>query len=538
MYSMKNTMKNAFNDLLNIMQLDKARTPSFEERDIPPFLINEGGINIETKNILDVLGEYDPEKKRVIVYPQYIEIFASKLRISSELLYEIVLYHELAHAATHLGCDANGGIWDSFGYEDPSVIEYFAQIYAYLLLLQNKSCEAIDAMKRISECQPGIYKKYLDDINKNISDINLALLKARGNNPIHQQPLISILGGLGNSLSTNAAQGAGGNNNILTSAAQGAGGNNNILTSASLGAGGNNNSLTSASLGAGGNNNSSTSASLGTVVNNSLTNASQGAGGNISSTSASHKGGTPNIAVGRGLSPDFIKDLIDKNSGWLKEILAYVKKDNTLDLEIRKNYIDIYYRGGKILEITERGKCKKNSEKIKYKDSKYTYEYDEKYLKNLAYSPGNALNTYIAVGEWNNYFPMMKQAMDFHFSTYAKEEREYQQLVVRENNYSSIANSTDYFIIDVEYQFGNKFRFDLIAVEWPTTSRRSPKKPKLIIIEMKYGDGSLKNGSGIVKHCEDYNAFISIPQRVDDFKEEMHKVYQQKRDLDLELIRK
>jgi len=59
--------------------------------------------------------------------------------------------------------------------------------------------------------------------------------------------------------------------------------------------------------------------------------------------------------------------------------------------------------------------------------------------------------------------------------------------VVRENNYSSISNGTDYFIIDIEYDNHAHARFDLVAVEWPSKAshRKLAKdyKPKLVVIE-------------------------------------------------------
>ncbi len=92
---------------------------------------------------------------------------------------------------------------------------------------------------------------------------------------------------------------------------------------------------------------------------------------------------------------------------------------------------------------------------------------------------------------WNEYFPEAKQVMDIYFSNHMHEEREFQQLAVRENNYSSIANGTDYFIIDIEYDNHKNARFDLIAAEWPSKGsiRKLQKgfKPNLLIIEMKYG---------------------------------------------------
>ena len=131
----------------------------------------------------------------------------------------------------------------------------------------------------------------------------------------------------------------------------------------------------------------------------------------------------------------------------------------------------------------------------------------------------------------------MKQYMDFYFSGNKKEEREYQQLVVRENNYSSIANGTDYFIIDIEYDNHANARFDLVAVEWPSLAshRKLSKefKPKLVVIEMKYGDRALSGTAGMKKHLDDFNLFISDSSAVLDFKSEMISIFSQKRELGL-----
>lgn len=220
----------------------------------------------------------------------------------------------------------------------------------------------------------------------------------------------------------------------------------------------------------------------------------------------------------RELSNTFISDL---KSGVLKDILLYVLNDNTVDIEIRKNYINIYYRGGNILKISE------------IRKSLYAYNYDDKYLP----SSSSILRKYKSTRDWNNYFPMMKQAMDFYFSKHKKQEREYQQLIVRENNYSSLANSTDYFIIDIEYDNHANARFDLIAVEWPSeTSKRKLSQhfePKLVIIEMKYGDKALSGNAGVKKHYDDFALFVSNSSTLSDFKIEMLGVLKQKRELGL-----
>ena len=50
----------------------------------------------------------------------------------------------------------------------------------------------------------------------------------------------------------------------------------------------------------------------------------------------------------RGLTPKFIADIKEAK---LKSFLTIVKEDDTLSLEIRENYINIYYRGGNVFKI-------------------------------------------------------------------------------------------------------------------------------------------------------------------------------------------
>lgn len=224
----------------------------------------------------------------------------------------------------------------------------------------------------------------------------------------------------------------------------------------------------------------------------------------------------------RGLSKYFFQEL---KAGSLNQLLNYVLDDNTLDLEIRSDYINIYYRGGNILRVNNNG------------NSGFLFHFEEKYLTNHPFLVPLKLNNFKISLDWNNFFPLAKQAMDYYFTKDTKQEREFQQLVVRENNNSSIANATDYFIIDIEYDNHTNARFDLIAVEWPSVASHRKLsngfKPKLVVIEMKYGDGSFKGSAGIHKHINDFNSFKSNPAQISAFKDEMLGVFKQKRDLGL-----
>ncbi len=228
--------------------------------------------------------------------------------------------------------------------------------------------------------------------------------------------------------------------------------------------------------------------------------------------------------MARGLSDAFMNDLLN---GDLITLLEFVKNDHTLDFEIITNYADIYYRGGRILGVHP-------------KKAGYTFKFDQKYLNSLPSSSTinkSRIESYKNAQDWENYFASTKQVMDMFFISKSKLEREFQQLVVRENNYSSISNGTDYFIIDIEYDNRKGAKFDIVALEWESkgTARKltSNYKPKLVVIEMKYGDGAISGNSGIHKHINDFNTFKQNQSDVSAFKSEMMEVFNQKRKLGL-----
>jgi len=216
---------------------------------------------------------------------------------------------------------------------------------------------------------------------------------------------------------------------------------------------------------------------------------------------------------------------------FLKPILQAVLDDNNLILEIRQNYINIYYRGGNLL-------------KLKQTNDGYIAEFDAKYCKNEKYQKMvhdiievktiKSLNESI---HWADNFHFLKQVMDYYNNSNEKLEKEFQQLVVRENNRLRSANDTDYYIIDYEYTSNvmKDARFDLIALRWDSTpnDRKNPNNCSLAIIEMKYGDDALDNDSGIKSHIDDVDKFLGNKEYFENFKTEMLDVFKQKRELGL-----
>jgi len=204
---------------------------------------------------------------------------------------------------------------------------------------------------------------------------------------------------------------------------------------------------------------------------------------------------------GRAISKDFMNDLL-KPEGTLNPLLERVKKDHTLMLAIRDGYINIYYRGGNILRVTE------------HPEGFYIPFFDEKYNesgKKIPDSPATIISQE-DVQNWVESFTERKNIMDAYFSAHGKAEREFQQLVARENNCSSISNETEYFIADIETT-DIVGRFDMMAIRWLAKDRKNGSKCVAALIEMKYGDNALGNNAGILKHLKDMDAFISDKER-------------------------
>jgi hypothetical protein len=208
----------------------------------------------------------------------------------------------------------------------------------------------------------------------------------------------------------------------------------------------------------------------------------------------------------RRLSDTFMADLANSD-GILNPILERVKNDHTLMLAIRDNYINIYYRGGNILNAKQH--IDKKSKKVYYKT-----HFDVNYNKSGQYIPESPteIRNQDDSKKWVDSFSNRKNVMDEYLSKKGKTEREFQQLVVRENNNSNISGESEYFISDIEVTAPHA-RFDLMAIRWLAKERKSGNKCKAALIEMKYSDDALEGDAGLVKHIEDMHNLISKKER-------------------------
>lgn len=205
----------------------------------------------------------------------------------------------------------------------------------------------------------------------------------------------------------------------------------------------------------------------------------------------------------RELSGLFFEDL-KNDDGRLYPLLERVKQDHTLMLAIRDGYINIYYRGGNILKLSEQGQ------------NGYIPFFDMKYNKHGKSIPLGELPASISnrdhILKWIDAFPYLKSLMDSFFAENNKPEREFQQMVARENNYSTISNESEYFVSDIEFA-ADSARFDMLAIRWLASKRKNGSQCKPALIEMKYGDDALDGSAGLIKHLEDIEKLVADENR-------------------------
>jgi hypothetical protein len=121
-----------------------------------------------------------------------------------------------------------------------------------------------------------------------------------------------------------------------------------------------------------------------------------------------------------------------------------------------------------------------------------------------------------------------------YFSERNKLEREFQQLIARENNFSGISNETEYFISDIEFAESEiNARFDMLALRWLASERKNSNNFCPVLIEVKYGDGALDGTAGILKHLQDMDKLVSDKNKYENLLSMMKNQFNQLDELGL-----
>lgn len=167
------------------------------------------------------------------------------------------------------------------------------------------------------------------------------------------------------------------------------------------------------------------------------------------------------------LDKNFVTEL--KKGGLFYPIVGTVINDTSLDFEIRKGYINIYFKGNSILKLNENG----------------SYEIHKKFLNGTIFSNGT-FSTPKDVDSYLNIIPQIKNNVVSVKSKRPTLEIEYEQLLIRSNNLNKNVNS-EMFITDRQYaDTVNNSRFDLSGFFWNRKNRKRNQIVPLTFIEVKY----------------------------------------------------
>ncbi len=233
--------------------------------------------------------------------------------------------------------------------------------------------------------------------------------------------------------------------------------------------------------------------------------------------------------------------------GEYNEIIKFAsKRENELDVQIRDNYLNVYYRGGNLLRIHPRSlffdefyfhreaRSLRKTHLIERAGAgdKTCIRRWESYKKQR----DDMLGILKKSGGMEEYSAKMKKVMDeweidLHTIEISHDEKNEQQQISMNNR-----GATPYTVVDLEYAvsttssfcYNGKLdkkvpRFDIIAVD---------KTGQLYVIELKTGLGAIDNDSGIGPHMDCFEHTIGR-DRKNLFLDEMNKLLNQKKDLNL-----
>jgi len=143
----------------------------------------------------DVLGAYFFNKPEVQLYWMVIAFYAALLQVRIEDLTIVVLAHELAHAYTHLGGDADLSSWETeyLADADLRIVEGLAQFYTERVVVsladeQPSARFAFDALLSMQSLPYIIFKEWTDPSEPRRNEIvRTAMIKTRTRGQSHRR---------------------------------------------------------------------------------------------------------------------------------------------------------------------------------------------------------------------------------------------------------------------------------------------------------------------------------------------------------------
>ncbi len=236
--------------------------------------------------------------------------------------------------------------------------------------------------------------------------------------------------------------------------------------------------------------------------------------------------------MARELSSKFMNDLHEK--GPLYPFLEFVRKDTSLDMQIRPDEVHIYYRGIALLIV-------------RLRTGRYDMLFNQNYLtKSYHVELPSVDNTLMDDPErWVGIFAELKTCIDVYLScnektVYSCEEqvvvKDFLQTTMRENTYSAVAQRTDYHITDIDCQSsfnsGLVMRFDMLGVYLPTKlGAEIDPDPALAIFAMRFGSMNLTGPYGLIPFLEKMFKLVEGTHALEELAAEVENVFYQRKEL-------
>ena len=193
-----------------------------------------------------------------------------------------------------------------------------------------------------------------------------------------------------------------------------------------------------------------------------------------------------------------------------KDILDYITRDPELDMQLRGDYINVYYKGGSILKIKPRSYF---LDEMYFNDSdkmRSKYAKDDPNIHADLVKQRDELVMLLKNGQPDDYFSKAKAVMDM-WALSLSDKVEFEEK--KEQQEIAIANrkDTDFVVLDLEYAVSSASeyayngtldkkvpRFDIIAIH----------KGRLVVIELKKGLGAVPGTSGVRPHMDCFDHTI------------------------------
>lgn len=209
----------------------------------------------------------------------------------------------------------------------------------------------------------------------------------------------------------------------------------------------------------------------------------------------------------RKLSDSFLECL---KTGFLCPIIETVRNDLDLNLDIRENYLNIYYKGNSLLQLSESS------------GGRYRAQIHPKFLTGITQP---LIFTEETVPLFLQTIPQLKQ----NIVRFGKRslEIEYEQLIIRANNLE-LHNNSEYFVVDRQYTVADG-RFDLLGFFWATKGRKRYQEVPISLMEIKFAlNSEIQN---LHEQLERY--YTAIKPQSAEIADELQTIFRQKLELGL-----